>query len=479
MTMTDAELLEASRRGEHAAFGTLVERYQRVVSAVSYSRTRDQALSEDVAQETFIAAWRQLDQLREPNRLRSWLCGIARNLARKARRRGDREVLVEADVHADDNPFDAASKAESDRVVAEALARVPETYRDVLVLYYGEQLSVREVADSLGITEAATLQRLSRGRQSLASGVTQLVEKALRGHRPNRELVAKVLAALPPLAVIAPSRVEAATQGSHGGSMFKLAIAATAFVAAGTTAVVVVAQSRDQAPVVAPAEAVSLPDTKPRASAPKLAPRTPAIAGPQQQPDPHAGHDHQLGLQRPDLSAVVDPALATKLKLDEGPSRGPKNAPVTITMFTDLQCKYCGIAHASIDQLFEDYPGKIRLVIKQMPVHKTAELAAEAAYAAEAQGKFWELDELMIANPEDLSRDRLLELGQQAGLDLAKLRDALDKRTYGPAVEDDKQTAMALELMGTPSFVINGRRIQGALPVAELRKTIEASLLEK
>src|SRR5438876_876971 len=77
---SDAELLEASRRGERDAFGAIVGRYQRVVSAVSYSRTRDRALGDDVAQETFIAAWRQLDQLREPSRLRSWLCGIARNL---------------------------------------------------------------------------------------------------------------------------------------------------------------------------------------------------------------------------------------------------------------------------------------------------------------------------------------------------------------------------------------------------------------
>src|SRR6185436_757369 len=96
IAMTDGELLAASRRGERDAFGALVERYQHVVCAITYSRTRDQALSEDVAQDTFIAAWKQLDQLREPGRLRSWLCGIARNLARKARRRSDRETPIGA-----------------------------------------------------------------------------------------------------------------------------------------------------------------------------------------------------------------------------------------------------------------------------------------------------------------------------------------------------------------------------------------------
>lgn len=477
MTMTDAELLDASRRGEHQAFGALVERYQRVVSAVSFSRTRDQALSEDIAQETFIAAWRQLDQLREPKRLRSWLCGIARNLARKASRRNDREVLEEAEAHTQegDNPFDVTAKAEADRVVADALARVPESYRDVLVLYYGEQLSVREVADSLGISEAATLQRLSRGRQNLANGVTQLVESALRAQRPKRDLVARVLAALPPIAILAPSPVEASS--SHqGGSMFKLAIAGAAFVAAATTAVVVVAKSSDSTPTPTPSTQTSPAITaKPRvAQAPTIVAKGKApTAAPTGSPDDPPAH---LISPEPDTTRVVDSALAAKLKLDTGPSRGPVGAPITITMFTDLQCKYCGIAHASIDQLFDDYPGKIRLVIKQMPVHKTAVLAAEAAYAAEAQGKFWELDELMIANPDDLSRDKLIELGKQAGLDIRKLEVALDKHTYASAVEDDVETAKALEFFGTPSFVINGRRIQGALPVDELKKTIEASL---
>src|SRR5882762_3247195 len=92
---TDAELVAASRRGERDAFGHLVTRYQDVVCAVSFSSTGDWSLSEDVAQDTFLAAWRQLDQLRETVRLRSWLCGIARNLARKARKRTDREQVVD------------------------------------------------------------------------------------------------------------------------------------------------------------------------------------------------------------------------------------------------------------------------------------------------------------------------------------------------------------------------------------------------
>lgn len=466
---TDAELLEASRRGERHAFGALVERYQRMVSAVSYSRTRDQALSEDVAQDTFIAAWRQLDQLREPARLRPWLCGIARNLASKARRRTDREVLDEPELLATDNPFDAVCEAQAHHVVREALARVPERYRDVLVLYYREQLSVRELADTLGITEAAALQRLSRGRQYLANGVTSLVEISLRSQRPKRNLVAAVLAALPAASLIAPSRADASP--THGGNMFKIAfVTATAFVAIGTTTFVATRSSEPRAAAAA-VEPSSTVQSSPRS---RLVPRTAApsiVAGSEPTPSGDVRHAPD-----PDAERVLDPAEVERLGLRRGPGRGPTDAPVTITMFTDLQCPYCGKAQAALDELFEQYPNKLRLVVKQMPVHTGAELGAEAAHAADAQGKFRELNELMIANHEDLSRDAILGLARQAGLDVPALRDALDSHAFAAAVEQDMATAKQLEFNGTPSFVINGRRIVGFRPVAEFQRMIDDAL---
>src|SRR6185503_7323619 len=171
----------------------------------------------------------------------------------------------------------------------------------------------------------------------------------------------------------------------------------------------------------------------------------------------------------------VDDATIARLQLEKGPSRGPANAAVTIVMFTDLQCKYCGNSHGVLDQLFDEYPNKLRLVIKQMPVHKTAELGAEAALAADAQGKFWELDNLMIANHEDLSKDAILGLAKQGGLDVSRLEADLDAHTYAGALAADKAAASELEVTGTPTFIINGRKVVGALPIEEIRKTIEAS----
>jgi RNA polymerase sigma factor (sigma-70 family) len=245
---SDVELVEASRRGEHEAFGHLVERYQDVVCAVSYSSTGDRGLSEDVAQETFIAAWRQLDRLRDVVRLGPWLCGIARNLGRKAHKRRRREEILDDKYLAPGgNPFDAAVRGDVERVVRDALARVPETYREVLVLYYCENQSTRDVAAALGMSEAAVMQRLSRGRRYLSDSLSEIVEGTLRSQRPRRDLVAAVLAAI--VLIPIPSRVDASP--IKGSTMLKLTAAASAVVVAGTTAYFI--HSRDSEPSRAPA----------------------------------------------------------------------------------------------------------------------------------------------------------------------------------------------------------------------------------
>jgi RNA polymerase sigma factor (sigma-70 family) len=468
MGRSDAELLEASKRGERDAFGALIERYQGVVCAVSYSRTGDRALSEDVAQDTFIAAWRQLDRLREPSRLRSWLCGIARNLARKARRRTSREAPLERIVVFDGaNPFDDAARAESERVVRDALSRVPEIYRDVLVLYYRDQRSVRDVAAALGVSEAAALQRLARGRQYLADGVTDLVERSLRAPRTQRNLVAVVLAALPALPALAPSRVEAANQ-SHGGTMIKLAVIAAALTAAGTTAYVV-HKPAAESPRAAPIATAAAPAL---ASAPAA---RAAIAAPAGRALPVRPQATATAAPEPEERAVLDRATIERTGLYRGPSRGPATAPVTIVVFTDMTCSYCGTALGALDQLWDEYPGKLRVVVKQFPLHPASVLPAEAALAADAEGKFWELHDLMLAYQDDLSHDKLVALAERAGLDVAAFRGALDQHKYAAAVDADKATAVALDVKATPTFFINGKRVGGMVPV-ELRAAIDQAL---
>src|SRR3569832_1822245 len=91
-------------------------------------------------------------------------------------------------------------------------------------------------------------------------------------------------------------------------------------------------------------------------------------------------------------------------------------------------------------------------------------MPAEANYAADAQGKFWELHDLMAQHTDDLSRAHVEALAQQAGLDMTAFRAALASHTYMAAVDADMLSAMIIELKATPSFVINGRRVIGNRP---------------
>ncbi len=177
------------------ALAELIRHHQASVCAAAYGVTGDRALSEDVAQETFLAAWRGRSVLRDPARQRAWLCAIARNLARKALRRRDRVADAVELSATDDVAGDAIARDEA-RATWIALRALPDRYREALVLYYWEDQSARQVADALGITEAAALQRLSRGRALLRGELAQQVDRTLGRARRKAALTAAILAAV-------------------------------------------------------------------------------------------------------------------------------------------------------------------------------------------------------------------------------------------------------------------------------------------
>lgn len=203
---SDLQLLEACLDGDRQAFGQIVERYQALISTIAYSGTGDLALSEDLAQETFLTAWSRLEDLRDQTKLRAWLCGIARNLIKNWRRRQSRDIArhaqalevaraVQAEAPA---PAEQAVTKEEEAAVWQALVDIPETYREPLVLYYREQKSVERVAEALELSEDAVKQRLSRGRKMLRAQVAALVEETLARTRPGEAFTMAVLAALGP-----------------------------------------------------------------------------------------------------------------------------------------------------------------------------------------------------------------------------------------------------------------------------------------
>ncbi len=202
---TDAQLVERSLSGDRGAFGQIVERYQSLICALTFSATGDVSRSEDLGQETFLAAWRDLGNLKDPERLKQWLCGIARHMIQECHRRAVRDPLRHA-VLLNDVAAEDASRApdggehvfgkEEQAILWQVLEGLPESYREVLVLFYRQEQSVAEVAEALGVSNDVVRQRLSRGRAMLRDQVASLVEKGLRSTAPTRAFALGVVAAL-------------------------------------------------------------------------------------------------------------------------------------------------------------------------------------------------------------------------------------------------------------------------------------------
>ncbi|MEM6991279.1 MAG: sigma-70 family RNA polymerase sigma factor [Myxococcota bacterium] len=229
--VSDMILLERCRAGERSAFGALVERHQRAVCAMTYALTGDVALSEDLAQDTFLAAWRDLGRLEDASRFRAWVCRIARNLGLNARRNRGRRKEVdasEAELSQREDLDALIDQKDATLLVRAALDRLPDKSREVLVLYYREGRSAAEVAKALDISVAAVQQRLSRGRKRLEQRVELIVGRALERERPRRGFAAAVVAALP-----SARAADAAPSTPATASHTTLGVAAAAVVIAG------------------------------------------------------------------------------------------------------------------------------------------------------------------------------------------------------------------------------------------------------
>jgi RNA polymerase sigma factor (sigma-70 family) len=201
----DAQLVEWSLMGDRDAFVRIVERYQSLVCSITYGATGSLSLSEDLAQETFVTAWKQLSELREPSKLWAWLCGITRFLVGKELRRQGREPVhaaepldaVQEPPAPGPSPSAQAISREEEAILWRALEQIPDTYREPLILFYREQQSVARVAHELELSEDAVKQRLSRGRTMLTEQVAAFVEGALQQTTPGKAFTLGVLAALP------------------------------------------------------------------------------------------------------------------------------------------------------------------------------------------------------------------------------------------------------------------------------------------
>jgi len=171
------------------------------------------------------------------------------------------------------------------------------------------------------------------------------------------------------------------------------------------------------------------------------------------------------------------PASALGLRADD-PVRGNPKAPVTLVVFSDFQCPYCGKVEPALTEVEKAYGDKVRVVWKHqpLPMHPQAIPAAEAAEAAREQGKFWPMHDKLFENQRQLSDAVYAQLARDVGLDVAKF-DAARKSGRGRArIQEDQAIAGRVGVDGTPTLFVNGERVVGAVPFETLKAAIDRQL---
>ncbi|WP_332847813.1 DsbA family protein [Massilia sp. S19_KUP03_FR1] len=159
--------------------------------------------------------------------------------------------------------------------------------------------------------------------------------------------------------------------------------------------------------------------------------------------------------------------------------KGADSAAITLIEYGDFECPFCARAHEALTSLLPQYGDDVRLVYRHMPLdgmHPDATPAAEAAEAAGAQGKFWEMHDALFAGQDDLSDQAFQAMAQDIGLDGDRFEDDLQSGKYAQIVASDAAEARHCGVRGTPTFYINGVQFEGDSDVQSLEQAINAAL---
>jgi Na+/H+ antiporter NhaA len=168
-----------------------------------------------------------------------------------------------------------------------------------------------------------------------------------------------------------------------------------------------------------------------------------------------------------DLAVPVDP--------ERDHIRGPEESLVTMVEYGDFECPYCGMAEPAVRELLRDY-GEVRYVWRHLPltdVHPNAQLAAEAAEAADRQGAFWEMHDLLLDHQDALHPRDLIGYAASLGLNTERFSSDLRKHAGMAHVNEDLESADLSNVSGTPTFFINGKRHYGAYDIETLKKAVK------
>jgi protein-disulfide isomerase len=177
------------------------------------------------------------------------------------------------------------------------------------------------------------------------------------------------------------------------------------------------------------------------------------------------------------MTARINPLLKPDAAVDH--LHGPATAPVSLVEYGDFECPSCLQAHAALKVMLPHFGDRLCFAFRHYPlreVHPHAELAAEAAEAAGAQGKFWPMYDLLFDNQQHLKEKHLLDYATRTGVDLARWQNEMKDHVYLQRVQEHLQSGKVLGVRGTPAFYVNGVFVDVSFGLQHLHQAIDKAL---
>jgi protein-disulfide isomerase len=182
---------------------------------------------------------------------------------------------------------------------------------------------------------------------------------------------------------------------------------------------------------------------------------------------------------RPEVAAAPkEPTAPVEIDVEGAPTRGPRDAPVTVVAFSDFQCPYCARVVPTLEKLRELYGDRVRVVFKHypLPIHPDSIVAHRAAEAASAQGKFWQMHDRLFADPRNVGETTLRGYAKELGLDVAAFETAMASEKVEHRIQADLSEGNRVGVRGTPTFFVNGVLLSGAQPLAAFQSQVDEAL---
>ena len=179
------------------------------------------------------------------------------------------------------------------------------------------------------------------------------------------------------------------------------------------------------------------------------------------------------------MSYLLDSPVLTVPVSERDHVRGPATTPLTLLEYGDYECPFCGAAHPIVKQVERLLEGDLRFAYRHFPlrqIHPHAYQAAEAAEAAGAQGRFWEMHDLLFEHQDRLDTPDLITYAKELGLDLARFGHDLETHTHAPRLREDFLSGARSGVNGTPTFFINGVRHNGGYDLPSLVEALREAL---